>query len=481
VAEALVIVPRPRLDAALDRDLLALPEVAPADLGEAVPSSDYNQQYSPPATWRTCMPAYGYVRQSRSDDDSPSQSPLVQEERIRAIAHGRDPGIVVLPPDLNVSGGKAMAERPSFAELLAAIESGECTAVYAYDLSRLFRNLKEQIVFFEMTEARKIPVRFVEGQITEVSGPTGNLLLAVVGAMNQWQREITSVKIRESLARIERETGRRNGNRPYGSKADEDAGAVVAAFKEAGSYDAAARLLHQRGVPTRGKKEDGVGWWYGTTVRDIIRREAPDLVQPNAGRGSQAGSHTFRLSRLLRCSTCGTFMTGQRDKRSGVTNYYCRLARVTPHARGNVLESKVLPIVADEAERFVIQITQRHRGSADDESRLRKLAAKRSRVVDMYADEIIDKPERDRRLAAIAVDESKLSAVRLVRHITFPPDVRTGDPAKVNAFLRRILASATVDMSQPAVFGPSTWAPTIGFEWRDESMRMTDEEYAEPA
>ena len=40
VAQALVVVPRPGLEAALERDLLALAEVAPADLGEAVPGDD---------------------------------------------------------------------------------------------------------------------------------------------------------------------------------------------------------------------------------------------------------------------------------------------------------------------------------------------------------------------------------------------------------------------------------------------------------
>jgi len=414
------------------------------------------------------MPAYGYVRQSRSDDDSPSQSPLVQEERILAVALGRDPDIVVLPPDLNVSGGKAMDARPAFADLLAAVRSGECTAVYAYDLSRLFRNLKEQILFFEMTEARRIPVRFVEGQVTEVSGPTGTLILAVLGAMNQWQREITSVKIKESLARIERETGRRNGNRPYGSRAGEDAGVVLAAFREAGSFDGAARFLNDKSVPAR----LAGGIWYGTTVRDIVRRLAPNEIPPGATRGAKAGSRNFRFARLLACSECGTILTGSYNKKRQFTNYYCRKARTTPHARGNVGEPKLVAGIKAEADRAAIVVRRLLRGSPDDAGRIAALAAKRSRVVDTYADGHIDKPERDRRLAAIAADESRLSARRWVSSLRLPPDVAEDDPGRVNAYLRRLLVRVTVDLGNAATRGPSKWAPDLAFEWRDPSMRL---------
>jgi hypothetical protein len=40
--------------------------------------------------------------------------------------------------------------------------------------------------------------------------------------------------------------------------------------------------------------------------------------------------------------------------------------------------------------------------------------------------------------------------------------------------LRRVIGKITIDMSEPARRGPSKWLPTLGFEWRDPSLRAED-------
>jgi hypothetical protein len=285
--------------------------------------------------------------------------------------------------------------------------------------------------------------------------------------MNQWQREITSVKIRESLARIERETGRRNGNRPYGSKPNEDVAAVVEAFRAAGSYDGAARRLNVQGVPCRVRG----AVWSGSVVRDIVKRAAPEEVMPTSSRTTApAGRGRFRLSQLVACSTCGHLLTGSTG-RLGDVRYQCPRSRTVPHARGWVSETKLMPVVAAEAERAAVRWRRLQVGSREDDARLRDLEGKRRRVLENYDDGHYDRPTRDAKLAEIAEQESKLTAVRWIRRVTLPPDLTTGDPSRVNAWLRRLLVRATVDMSQPARRGPSAWTPTMTFEWRDPSMR----------
>jgi DNA invertase Pin-like site-specific DNA recombinase len=421
------------------------------------------------------MTAYGYIRKSVVHDPSRMLSPEMQEAAIRRLAAANGDEDVVILSDLDVSGRKGRSRRPGWDELLRAVEEGEAQAVYAYSLSRFARSVAQLADFFELCDKLKVRIRVDRDQI-DTSTATGKLVGNVLASLAQFEADVASERVKDAFAakRSKEPEWEGPGNRPYGSKPGEDAALVIEAFKEAGSFDGAARLLHDRGIPSRGRKEDGVGWWYGTTVRDIVRREAPDLVTPGTSRGSAAGTRAFRLARLLACSTCGTMLTGSYDRRHDQVNYYCRLARVTEHARGNVLESKILPGVIEEASFAIPNLRNVRRGSADDEARVATLAATRERWLEQYAEGLIDKAERDRRLAAIAEEESKLSAFRWVRRLTLPPDPATSDPGKVNSYLRRLFVSIEVDMSKPGLRGPSSWRPDLSFVWRDPSMRAED-------
>ena len=90
----------------------------------------------------------------------------------------------------------------------------------------------------------------------------------------------------------------------------------------------------------------------------------------------------------------------------------------------------------------------------------------------------MDEPEYDAAMAEIAASESRLTTRRWVRRIELPPDIEQDDASRVNAYLRRIFVRAVVDMSEPALRGPSRWVPTLTFEWRDPSMRITDDDAA---
>jgi hypothetical protein len=218
--------------------------------------------------------------------------------------------------------------------------------------------------------------------------------------------------------------------------------------------------------------------WSGSVVRGIVKENAPDLVGPVVRRGAAAGRHRFRLSQLIECSTCKKPLTGSRDTRRGDVRYACPRARVVPHVRGWVNESKLLPVVKAEADRAIASVRRMQKGSADDDAALAQLARKRSLVIDAYTDEVIDKVERDRRLADIAEAESKLTAVRWIKRVMLPPDIEADDPARVNAYLRRLFSRVEVDMSEQARRGPSKWLATLDFEWRDPSLRADDEDEA---
>jgi DNA invertase Pin-like site-specific DNA recombinase len=422
------------------------------------------------------MTAYGYIRKSVVHDPARMLSPETQEAAIRALAarHGDDD--VVILTDLDVSGKKRRERRPGWNELLQGVENGEASAVYAYSLSRFARSVSQLAEFFDLCERQCVAVRIDRDHI-DTSTATGKLVGNVLASLAQFESDVASERVKDAFTtkRANDPTWTGPGNKPYGALDGEDPMIVVAAFREAGSFDGAARRLNSRGIASRVKGR----YWSGSVVRGIVKAHAPDEVGPNVRRGSPAGKRAFRFAQVVACSECGGYLTGSHDQRRGDVRYACARARVIPHARGWVNESKLLPVVRAEAERAALMVRRLQKGNRDDATALAALGAKRSRVIDTYADGHIDRAERDSRLAAIAGDESTLSTRRWVRRVTLPPDIETDDPSTVNAYLRRLFSRAVVDMSQPALRGPSSWVPAVSFDWRDESLRVEGPEDAQ--
>jgi DNA invertase Pin-like site-specific DNA recombinase len=412
--------------------------------------------------------AYGYIRKSVVHDVSRMLSPEMQEDAIRKLAAANGDDDVLILSDLDVSGRKGRSRRPGWDELLRAVEDGEAHAVYAYSLSRFARSVAQLADFFDLCDRQKVRIR-VDRDHIDTKTATGKLVGNVLASLAQFEADVASERVKDAFAtkRSKDPEWAGPGNKPYGANDGEDAQVVLDAFRKAGSFDGAARFLNTSGVPSRKPN----GYWSGSGVRGIVKRLAPSEVGPYVRRGSKAGQRSFRFAQLIACSECGTLLTGSRDARHGDVRYQCARSRTVAHARGWVNESKLLPVVKAEAERAAVAVRRLQVGSSDDEAALASLAGKRARVIDTYTDGLIDKPERDRRLAEVAEAESKLASRVWVRRVAIPPDIEAGDPAKVNAYLRRLLDRVEIDMSRPATFGPSKWVPSLAFEWRDPSMR----------
>jgi len=428
------------------------------------------------------MTAYGYIRKSVVHDATRMISPDMQEAEIRRLAEFDHHDDVVILSDLDISGTKDRTQRPGWDEVLTAIESGECKDLYAYSMSRLARSVDQLSAVRKLCTKHGVELHLVKEKV-DTSSASGRLYWNLQSSFEEFWADVTSERVKDAFAtkRAKDPGWRGPGNRPYGEGEGEDVTAVVDAFREAGSFDGAARLLNERGVPSRYNGS----LWFGSVVATIMRRVAGDEVLPAVRRGAPAGSHSFRLSQLLACGTCGTFLTPSKDARWEATRYYCHRARVVPHVRGWVTERVVLPGVAAEVGRAALMMKRMQKGSRDDEAQLAALAAKRIRIGENYDDGVYDKAKRDTRRAAVVEAESKLSTRRMVRRITIPPlimdatdedgaVVKGGEPAEVNAYLRRLLVRVVVDMSEPGKKGPSKSVPAMKFEWRDPSLRIED-------
>ena len=422
------------------------------------------------------MTAYGYIRKSVVHDPTRMLSPEMQEAEVRKLAAYNGHDDIVILSDLDVSGTKDRTRRPGWDQVLTAIEAGECKDLYSYSMSRLARSVDQLSAVRKLCTAHGVGLHLVREKV-DTSSASGRLYWNLQSSFEEFWADVTSERVKDAFAvkRANDPTWTGPGQPPFGAREGEDPKIVVAAFREAGSFDGAAKLLNSRGVPSRFSKGH---YWSGSVVRGVVKAHAPDLVGPIVRRGSKAGNHSFRFNQLIECSTCHKPLTGSRDARRGDVRYACSRARQIPHIRAWVNESKLLPVVKAEAGLAAVFAKRAQVGSAEDEAAMAALAAKRTRILENYDDGLYDKATRDERLAAVADDESKLTTRRWIKRVALPPDVEADDPRKVNAYLRRLFSRVTVDMGQKAFRGPSSWVPTLAFEWRDPSMRWDDDDAA---
>jgi len=380
-----------------------------------------------------------------------------------AARHGDDDGLVLLS-DWDKSGRLGADKRPGYRALLEAIESGRATSVYSYSLSRLGRSLPELARLIADCDRRTIPVRLYADHV-DTATASGRLLTHVLGAVAQFEADVASERVRAANgAKLAR--GERIGTaRFYGEADGEDAAAVLAAFREAGSYSGAARLLNQRGVRPRNSRR---GWWP-SAVAVVVKRLDRSVIVRGSSKGARAGGSDFVLARLLRCPTCGTLLTGTRDRREiigplrrhgkavkplklgpGRVRYACRLGSVTPHARVSVSEHLILPAIMAEVARLVTP--EQVEATESDAAKRTALEERKLRIVDLFEAGHIERADRERRLAAVHEALSRLDARRVV--LAVPRIDWSWSPRELSAVLRSLFDGIELDAEtfQPIAF-----------------------------
>jgi hypothetical protein len=192
-----------------------------------------------------------------------------------------------------------------------------------------------------------------------------------------------------------------------------------------------------------------------------VQRLQPQAVK-RWSRGARAGRPSqFALAKILRCPTCGTALTGTRDRGGRRVRYSCRLGSVTPHQRITISEHLIMPAIQMEAERLRPPFAEVESRTRDERQRAR-LEGKREKVIDSYVDEKITKADRDRRLAAIDTEFAALDSRRIMLAVPSIAEIDWDDPAKVNGVLAALFEEVRLDAAsfQPTAF---TWRVP---EWR---------------
>ena len=143
------------------------------------------------------MPPYAYLRKSSVHDPARELSYDVQEREVRALAdrHGDNHGALILLSDWDKSGRLGADKRPGYRALLQAIESGACSALYSYSLSRLGRSVPELSRLIADCNAREIPVRIAVDAV-DTSTASGRLLTHVLASVAAFEADVASERIR---------------------------------------------------------------------------------------------------------------------------------------------------------------------------------------------------------------------------------------------------------------------------------------------
>lgn len=207
-----------------------------------------------------------------------------QEAAIRKYAAGAGLSVVDSFRDVGVSGTKDLESRPGLAALLDRIEHNGVRVVLVENATRLARDLLiGEVILGQLRDAGCTVIDCDSGTnlIDDSDDPTRRLIRQVLGAVAEFDRRVTVLKLRAARNRKSQRLGRRvEGKKPYGSTAAE--AAVVARIRELHrkphnhprrSLGEIARILNDEGVPTRtGRK------WSRSTLHQIVGRglKAPD-------------------------------------------------------------------------------------------------------------------------------------------------------------------------------------------------------------
>ena len=115
--------------------------------------------------------------------------------------------------DPGYSGGNT--ERPAFKRLMADIEAGKIDIIVVYKIDRLTRSLSDFAKMIEVFDRRGVSFSSVTQQINSATS-MGRLMLNVLLSFAQFEREVTSERIRDKFAASKRKGLWMGGTPPLG-------------------------------------------------------------------------------------------------------------------------------------------------------------------------------------------------------------------------------------------------------------------------
>src|SRR5947199_3351972 len=158
----------------------------------------------------------------------------------------------------------ASLDRPALQELLAEVRAGRIDIIVVYKVDRLTRSLADFAKLVELFDGHSVSFVSVTQQFNTTNS-MGRLTLNVLLSFAQFEREVTSERIRDKIGASKRKGIWVGGNLPLGYEmkdgkiavVEEEAELVRSIFRrylELGSVNELLRDLRERNIRTKAKR-----------------------------------------------------------------------------------------------------------------------------------------------------------------------------------------------------------------------------------
>ena len=196
--------------------------------------------------------------------------------------------------------------RPAVQRLISACRNRELDVVLVWKLDRLTRDLRDLLMLMEDV-FRKYGVEFVSStESIDTSTPTGRLMLNVLGAFAQNERETNALRVKTVMMEISKGCKHLGGVPPYGYTVDadgyyqiipEEAEVVRTIFRMKGageSYGRIVSVLDASGIKSRSGNS-----FTKNTLYDMLRNEKYTgvYIYNRAAEADQDGRRNNRASK----------------------------------------------------------------------------------------------------------------------------------------------------------------------------------------
>lgn len=221
-----------------------------------------------------------YLRVSTDKQADKGVSLDAQRAKVEAYATLYDLNLVAVVVDAGVSA-KSL-RRPGLARALAQLENGEADGLLVVKLDRLTRSVKDLGELLERYFDHCALLSVAENIDTRTAA--GRLVLNVLGAVSQWERETTAERTKEALAHVKTEGATLGGEGlgwTRGDETDAHGRRVVREVKEEAETVERILALRAEGLTLRaiastlaeeGRRTKRGGRWYASTVRAVLAR-----------------------------------------------------------------------------------------------------------------------------------------------------------------------------------------------------------------
>ena len=414
-----------------------------------------------------------YIRVSTTDQAVHGYSLEAQQKLLEeyAAAHGME--VVDVYADEGKSASKSLEKRTELLRLLEDAKGGKFSVVLFKDITRWSRSAASYYKVEEQLEAAKVGWIAVEQPYLETVTPTGRFQVSVMLGTAQLEAEQTGQRIKfVQDAEVKRghfqftphcaPTGYTTEKREDGNYLviDESAAPVVRTI-----YSTFRTTYNLQRCIEAVREAHGIEY-SETTVNRILRnpiykgefRGLPGfcepIVEPELWDVLQRPKRTYTASKhkgeyifsgIVKCANCGKTMRGMcpDDK---YHMYQCHTAGCHVTITQRDLERYVLNMIGPELNAYRVIVKQRKKDNKAVEQERKKLQEKLRRLVDLYTDSMIDRPEYDRRRREI---EDRLAATEPQPDL---PEIRTNfremyeklTPEKKNVFWKAFVGSIEV-------------------------------------